>query len=44
MGIVQSVTGSYFLGFVLMAVVALACLAVLRALGRPGARRDSEPA
>ena len=44
MGIVQSLTGSYFLGFVLMAVVALACLAVLRALGRPGTRRDGHPA
>jgi NNP family nitrate/nitrite transporter-like MFS transporter len=44
MGIVQSLTGSYFLGFVLMAVVALACLAVLRALDRPGPRRDGEPA
>jgi hypothetical protein len=36
MGIVQSLTGSYFLGFVLMAVVALGCLAVLRALGPTG--------
>jgi MFS transporter, NNP family, nitrate/nitrite transporter len=32
MGIVKSATGGYALGFVLMAVVAVACLAVLRAL------------
>jgi NNP family nitrate/nitrite transporter-like MFS transporter len=32
MGIVKSATGGYGLGFVLMAVVAAACLAVLRAL------------
>ena len=36
MGIVQSLTGSYFLGFVLMALAAVACLVVLRALARPG--------
>lgn len=35
MGIVKSATGGYALGFVLMALVALACLVVLRALGRP---------
>ena len=44
MGSVQSLTGSYFLGFALMAVVALACLAVLRALDRPGPRHDERPA
>ena len=40
MGIVKSATGSYALGFVLMALVALACLMVLRALGGP---RRAEP-
>jgi ferredoxin len=40
MGIVKSATGAYGLGFVLMSLVALACLVVLRALGAPqrGAR------
>ena len=33
MGIVKSATGGYGLGFVLMAAVGVACLAVLRALG-----------
>ena len=40
MGIVKSATGGYAVGFVLLALVALACLAVLRALAqstRPGA-------
>jgi MFS transporter, NNP family, nitrate/nitrite transporter len=32
MGVVKSATGGYALGFVLMAVVAVGCLAVLRAL------------
>jgi NNP family nitrate/nitrite transporter-like MFS transporter len=41
MGIVKSATGGYGLGFVLMALVALACLLVLGALGRP---RRVEPA
>jgi NNP family nitrate/nitrite transporter-like MFS transporter len=36
MGVVKSLTGSYFLGFVLMALAAVACLVVLRALARPG--------
>jgi len=45
MGVVKSATGGYALGFVLMALVALACLVVLRALGSqrrpaPEARGD----
>jgi NNP family nitrate/nitrite transporter-like MFS transporter len=40
MGIVQSITGSYFLGFALMALVAVACLVVLRALDRPRSRAE----
>jgi NNP family nitrate/nitrite transporter-like MFS transporter len=43
MGVVKSATGGYALGFALMALVALACLVVLRSLGGPqraeGARR-----
>jgi NNP family nitrate/nitrite transporter-like MFS transporter len=35
MGAVQSATGGYALGFVLMALVALACLVFLRALRKP---------
>jgi hypothetical protein len=35
MGIVKSATGGYAVGFVLMAGVALACLAVLAALRVP---------
>jgi NNP family nitrate/nitrite transporter-like MFS transporter len=35
MGIVKSATGGYALGFVLMALVALACLVVLSAVGPP---------
>jgi NNP family nitrate/nitrite transporter-like MFS transporter len=35
MGVVNSATGGYALGFVLMALVALACLAVLRLLREP---------
>ena len=34
MGVVKGATGGYALGFVLMALVAVACLAVLRRLGR----------
>ena len=41
MGIVKSATGGYALGFVLMALVALACLIVLRTLRVP---RRAEPA
>ena len=39
MGIVKSATGGYAVGFVLLAIVALACLAVLRGLqpGKPAA-------
>jgi NNP family nitrate/nitrite transporter-like MFS transporter len=37
MGIVKSATGGYALGFALMALVALACLVVLRALREPQA-------
>ena len=32
MGLVKSATGGYGLGFVLMAIVALGCLLVLRAM------------
>jgi NNP family nitrate/nitrite transporter-like MFS transporter len=39
MALVKSTTGSYRLGFVLMAAVALTALTVLRAEGRPQARR-----
>jgi NNP family nitrate/nitrite transporter-like MFS transporter len=35
MGVVKSATGGYALGFVLMALVAVACLGVLRALRTP---------
>jgi NNP family nitrate/nitrite transporter-like MFS transporter len=35
MGVVKSATGGYALGFILMALVALACLVVLRALRVP---------
>jgi NNP family nitrate/nitrite transporter-like MFS transporter len=35
MGVVKSATGGYALGFILMALVALACLVVLRALHVP---------
>jgi NNP family nitrate/nitrite transporter-like MFS transporter len=34
MGVVKGATGGYALGFILMALVAVACLAVLRALAR----------
>jgi len=34
MGIVKSATGGYALGFVLLSVVAVTCLAVLRSLDR----------
>jgi NNP family nitrate/nitrite transporter-like MFS transporter len=40
MGVVKSATGGYALGFVLMALVAVACLFVLRAVGPPRARRS----
>jgi NNP family nitrate/nitrite transporter-like MFS transporter len=36
MGVVKSATGGYAVGFLLMAVVALACLVVLRAMRAPG--------
>jgi nitrate/nitrite transporter NarK len=35
MGVVKSATGGYAVGFVLMALVAVGCLAALRALGGP---------
>jgi NNP family nitrate/nitrite transporter-like MFS transporter len=38
MGVVKSATGSYAVGFVLMALVAGACLIVLRALKTPAVR------
>ena len=41
MGIVKSATGGYALGFILMAFVAGACLAVLAALRQPGRARRS---
>jgi NNP family nitrate/nitrite transporter-like MFS transporter len=46
MGVVESATGGYALGFILMASVALACLLVLMSLGRTEAPRrlDSETA
>ena len=40
MGVVKGATGGYALGFVLMALVALACLIVLRALGGPRSRHS----
>ena len=44
MGVVKSATGGYALGFVLMALVALACLAVLGALRGPPRLEPSRPA
>jgi NNP family nitrate/nitrite transporter-like MFS transporter len=45
MGAVKSATGGYALGFALMALVAVACLVVLSALGiQPRARPRGEPA
>ena len=46
MGVVESATGGFALGFILMAAVALACLLVLISLGRSEApaRLDSETA
>ena len=41
MGVVKSATGGYALGFILMALVALACLVVLRALEAAGARQSA---
>jgi len=38
MGVVKDATGSYALGFALMALVAIACLVVLAALGRGATR------
>ena len=38
MAIVKSLTGSYVLGFVLFAVVAVACLIVLESVGRTRAK------
>jgi NNP family nitrate/nitrite transporter-like MFS transporter len=35
MGVVKSATGGYAVGFVLMSLVAVACLVVLRALDVP---------
>lgn len=42
MGVVRSATGSYFLGFVLMAAAAAACLGVLMALERSGRSAQSQ--
>jgi hypothetical protein len=39
MALVKSITGSYTLGFVLLAVVAAGCLAVLSSFDRPQAKR-----
>jgi NNP family nitrate/nitrite transporter-like MFS transporter len=44
MGVVKSATGGYALGFVLLAVVAAACLVVLRALGVSAPRRGARAA
>jgi nitrate/nitrite transporter NarK len=46
MGVVESATGGFALGFILMAAVALACLLVLISLGRSevSGRLDSETA
>jgi hypothetical protein len=43
MGIVKSATGGYALGFLLMALVAVACLIVLGAISAPQ-RAESVPA
>ena len=43
MGVVKSATGGYALGFVLLALMALACLAVLTGL-RVGAAPRARPA
>jgi NNP family nitrate/nitrite transporter-like MFS transporter len=42
MGVVESATGGYGLGFVLMALVALVCLLVLRALGADTSLRTAQ--
>jgi NNP family nitrate/nitrite transporter-like MFS transporter len=42
MGVVKSATGGYALGFALMALVALACLFVLRAVGAPGRAQPAQ--
>jgi MFS transporter, NNP family, nitrate/nitrite transporter len=44
MGVVKSATGGYALGFVLMALVAAACLAVLAAVRPPPARQPAASA
>ena len=38
MAVVKSATGSYTLGFILLAAVAVACLIVLQSFDRPGGR------
>ncbi|MEO8689458.1 MAG: hypothetical protein ABI611_14760 [Solirubrobacteraceae bacterium] len=43
MGIAKSATGGYGPGFVLMALVALACLVVLRGVRVPQATAPSRP-
>jgi MFS transporter, NNP family, nitrate/nitrite transporter len=43
MGVVKSATGGYAVGFVLMAIVALACLIVLGALRAPQAADGARP-
>jgi NNP family nitrate/nitrite transporter-like MFS transporter len=42
MGAIKSATGGYALGFLLMALVAVACVVVLRALGLHGLTRESQ--
>jgi NNP family nitrate/nitrite transporter-like MFS transporter len=42
MGAIKSSTGGYALGFLLMALVAVACLVVLRALGLQGLTRGTQ--
>jgi hypothetical protein len=39
MALVKSITGSYTLGFLLLAAVAVACLLVLMSFSRPRAQR-----
>jgi nitrate/nitrite transporter NarK len=44
MGIVKSATGGYALGFVLLSMVAVACLVVLTSLNRPATVGSPLPA
>jgi NNP family nitrate/nitrite transporter-like MFS transporter len=42
MALVKSITGSYTLGFILLAVVAVACLGVLMGFARPRSKPPRE--